>query len=88
MTGKRDQGSPVTPDGIMGGSGNRATSEAQNVWNTHFIDSPDLGGVGELPPTRKTASPRKRRIPRKPSPAQIERFEALRARVMGISERR
>lgn len=27
--------------------------------------------------------PRKRRIPRKPTPAQIERFEALRARVMG-----
>ncbi len=46
--------------------------------------TPDLVGVGELPLTRKTASPRKRRIPRKPSPAQIERFEALRARVMGI----
>lgn len=29
-----------------------------------------------------------RRIPRKPSPAQIERFEALRARVMGIPESR
>ncbi len=49
---------------------------------------PDLVGVGELPLTRKTASPRKRRIPRKPSPAQIERFEALRARVMGIPESR
>lgn len=29
----------------------------------------------------------KRCIPRKPSLAQIERFEALRARVMGISKR-
>ncbi|MPQ73639.1 hypothetical protein [Acetobacter senegalensis] len=38
--------------------------------------------------TPKTALPRKRRIPRKPSPAQIERFEALRARVMGIPESR
>ncbi|MDN7355193.1 hypothetical protein [Acetobacter senegalensis] len=38
--------------------------------------------------TPKTAPPRKRRIPRKPSPAQIERFEALRARVMGIPENR
>lgn len=28
----------------------------------------------------------KRRTPRKPSPAQIERFEALRARVMGIPQ--
>ncbi len=33
---------------------------------------------------RKTALPRKRRIPRKPSPAQVARFEALRARVMGM----
>lgn len=30
----------------------------------------------------------KRRIPRKPSPAQIARFEALRVRVMGIPESR
>ena len=30
----------------------------------------------------------KRRIPHKPSPAQIERFEALRARVIGIPESR
>lgn len=35
---------------------------------------------------RNPRSPHKRRIPRKPSPAQIERFEALRARVMGIAE--
>lgn len=34
--------------------------------------------------SRNPRSPHKRRIPRKPSPAQIERFEALRARVMGI----
>lgn len=50
--------------------------------------TPDLVGVGELPMTRKSAkcfqNTPKRRIPRKPSPAQIERFEALRARVMGI----
>ncbi|GAN63354.1 hypothetical protein AA0313_2592 [Acetobacter indonesiensis NRIC 0313] len=37
---------------------------------------------------RNPRSPYKRRIPRKPSPAQIERFEALRARVMGIPESR
>lgn len=30
----------------------------------------------------------KRRTPRKPSPAQIARFEALRARIMGIPESR
>lgn len=33
---------------------------------------------------RNPRLPRKRHLPRKPSPAQIERFEALRARVMGI----
>lgn len=33
--------------------------------------------------SRNLCPPRKRRIPRKPTPAQIERFEALRARVMG-----
>lgn len=32
--------------------------------------------------SRNSCFPHKRRIPRKPSPAQIERFEALRARVM------
>ena len=37
---------------------------------------------------RNPRSPHKRRIPRKPSLAQIERFEALRARVMGIPESR
>jgi len=36
----------------------------------------------------ETAPPRRRNYPRKPTPAQIERFEALRARVMGIPERR
>ena len=37
--------------------------------------------IAEAP--RKAASRPKRHIPRKPSPTQIERFEALRARVMG-----
>nr|WP_025825289.1 hypothetical protein [Acetobacter persici] len=83
MTGKRDRdvgerlNLPHEDGGSLrygGAPGNRAI--------------PDLVGVGELPPTRKTASPRKRRIPRKPTPAQIERFEALRARVMGIPESR
>ncbi|ATJ90013.1 hypothetical protein HK16_06600 [Acetobacter senegalensis] len=50
--------------------------------------NPDLAGLGELPLTRNLCPPRKKRIPRKPSPAQIERFEALRARVMGIPESR
>lgn len=35
---------------------------------------------------RKAASRPKRRIPRKPTPAQIERFEALRARGMGTPD--
>lgn len=34
--------------------------------------------------SRNSCSPCKRGIPRKPSPAQIKRFEVLRARVMGI----
>jgi len=37
---------------------------------------------GKVPP--KAAPPRRRNYPRKPTPAQIERFEALRARVMGL----
>lgn len=43
--------------------------------------SPHNGGIKER--SRNSCLPHKRRIPRKPSPAQIERFEALRARVMG-----
>ena len=34
----------------------------------------------------KTASPRSQNYPRKPTSAQIERFEVLRARVMGLKE--
>ncbi|WP_157765092.1 hypothetical protein [Acetobacter senegalensis] len=43
-------------------------------------------GINEV--SRNLRPPCKRRIPRKPIPAQIERFEALRARVMGIPESR
>ena len=38
--------------------------------------------------TPKTAPSRRRNYLRKPTPAQIERFEALRVRVMRIPERR
>lgn len=43
--------------------------------------SPHNRGIKDR--SRNSCLPRNRRIPRKPSPAQIARFEALRARVMG-----
>ncbi|GBQ75790.1 hypothetical protein AA14337_0328 [Acetobacter malorum DSM 14337] len=53
---------------------------------TERLNLPNNRGMKEV--SRNPRSPRKRRIPRKPAPAQIERFEALRARVMGIPESR
>lgn len=50
------------------------------------LNLPNDKGMKEV--SRNFCPPRKRRIPRKPSPTQIERFEALRARVMGIPESR
>lgn len=44
--------------------------------------SPHSRGIKEVAGNLRSRP--KRRIPRKPSPAQIARFEALRARVMGI----
>lgn len=43
--------------------------------------SPHNRGIKDR--SRNSSLPHKRRISRKPSPAQIVRFEALRARVMG-----
>lgn len=53
---------------------------------TEQLSLPNNRGMKEV--SRNLCPPRKRRIPRKPTPAQIERFEALRARVMGIPESR
>ena len=52
---------------------------------TEQLSLPNNRGMKEV--RRNLCPPRKRRIPRMPTPAQIERFEALRARVMGISEK-
>lgn len=58
--------------------------------NTRHEGINEAGGNPRLPRKRPMKSAKcfqntsKIRIPRKPSPAQIERFEALRARVMGI----
>ncbi len=38
-----DRGSPAASDGNVGDAENGATSENQNVGNSHVIDSPDLG---------------------------------------------
>ncbi|CCT60386.1 hypothetical protein [Acetobacter pasteurianus] len=38
-----DRGSPAASVGKVGGAENRATSENQNVGNSHVIDSPDMG---------------------------------------------
>lgn len=75
MTGKvrRDEAASLHP--LNGGGRN----DMQNC-----ITPEGLKAGTSQKRSRNSCFPHKRRIPRKPSPAQIERFEALRARVMGI----
>lgn len=71
----------------MTGKGSR-TMQKRTVSETTGMPGvrPHNRGIKEQ--SRNSCLPHKRRIPRKPSPAQIARFEALRARVMvgGLSK--